>query len=248
MDIINIIVIFLVGIGASIFGTIVGGSSLITIPLLIVMGLSPHAAIGTDRIGIIGLTLAGWYKFHQKRLVDYRIGISMAIPALMGSLLGAKIVLQINEAVLKLIIAGLTVLMAIFMILRPDTGIDKTTETVKISDYLIGALMTFLVGIYAGFYGAMAGTFLFYILLIWFKHTFLESAGTMKIAGFFMNLMAAVVFALNGAVDFLLGVVLFAGCFIGSFLGAHYSDKLGNVWIRRFFILIIAMMIIKLII
>lgn len=248
MDILNIVIIFLVGIGVSVIGTIVGGSSLITIPLLILMGLSPHAAIGTDRVGVIGLTMAGWYKFHQKKLVNYRIGISMAIPALMGSFIGAKIVLQINEVVLKLIIAGLTVLMVLFMILRPNIGIDKTPETVKTNDYLIGAMMTFFVGIYAGFYGAMAGTFLFYILLIWFKQTFLESAGTMKIAGLFMNAMAAVVFALNGAVDYLLGIALFAGCFIGSFLGAHYSDKLGNIWIRRFFILIIVIMIIKLVV
>ena len=60
MDILNIIIIFLVGIGASIYGTIIGGSSLITIPLLILMGLPPHTALGTDRVGIIGLLMAGW--------------------------------------------------------------------------------------------------------------------------------------------------------------------------------------------
>jgi len=246
MDFINIIVIFLAGIGASIFGTIVGGSSLITIPLLIVMGLSPHAAIGTDRIGIIGLTSAGWYKFHQKRLINYRVGFSMIVPAFTGSFLGANLVLQIHEAALKLIIAGLTVLMAALMILKPDIGSGRAKAPVRKQDYYWGALMTFFVGVYSGFYGVMAGTFLFYILLLWFKQSFLESAGTVKVAGFFMNVMAAAVFALNGAVDFLLGVVLFAGCFIGSFLGAHYSDKLGNAWIRRFFILIVALMIVKL--
>jgi uncharacterized membrane protein YfcA len=248
MDIVNIIIVFLVGIGACVYGTIIGGSSLITIPLLILIGLPPHTAIGTDRVGVMGLTLAGWYKFHQKRLIDYRIGISMAIPALIGSFLGAKIVLQINEGVLKLIIAGLTVLMLLFMILRPDIGIKKTKASVKTSDYLLGALMTFFVGIYAGFYGAMVGTFLFYIMLIWFNQTFLESAGTTKIAGFLGSLMPAAVFATNGAIDYPLGIALFAGSLIGSFIGAHYSDKLGNVWIRRLFILIILIMIVKLLI
>jgi len=248
MDIVNMIIIFLVGLVASCYGTLIGGSSLITIPLLILLGLPPHTALGTDRIGVVGLLTAGWYKFHQKGFIKYRIGVSMVIPALMGSFLGAKIVLQIDKAVLKLIIAGLTVLMVLFIILQPKIGIDKSKEIVKIKDYLIGALMTFFVGMYAGFYGALAGTFLFYIFLMWFKQTFLESAGTFKIAGLFMNIMAAVVFALNGAVDYSLGIVLFAGCFIGSFIGAHYSDRLGNVWIRRFFILIIIIMIIKLLI
>jgi len=246
MDIFSLIIIFLVGLVACIYGTIIGGSSMITIPLLILMGLPPHTAIGTDRMGVMGLTLAGWYKFHQKRLIDYRIGISMAIPALIGSFLGAKIVLQINETVLKVIIAGLTILMLLFMILRPDIGIKKTKASVKTRDYLVGALMTFLVGIYAGFYGAMVGTFLFYIMLIWFNQTFLEGAGTMKIAGFLGSLIPAAVFARNGAIDYPLGIALFSGSFIGSFLGAHYSDRLGNIWIRRFFILIILIMIAKL--
>lgn len=57
MDIFNLIIVFLVGIGASIYGTIIGGSSLIIIPLLILMGLPPHAALCTDRVVITGLLL-----------------------------------------------------------------------------------------------------------------------------------------------------------------------------------------------
>ena len=221
---------------------------MIIIPLLILMGLPPHTALGTDRAGIVGLNISGWYKFNQKKLINYRVGFSMAIPALAGSFLGANLVLQINEAVLKLIIAGLTVLMLIFMILSPDIGIVKIKRPVKNQDYFWGALMTLFVGIYSGFYGAMAGTFLFYILLMWFRQTFLESAATLKVTGFFMNTMAATVFAMNGAVDYSLGIALFAGNFIGSFIGAHYSDRLGNVWIKRLFILIILIMIIKLVV
>jgi len=59
MDILNISIVFLVGIGASVYGTRVGGSSLITIPVLILMGLPPHTAPGTDRVGVTGLLMAG---------------------------------------------------------------------------------------------------------------------------------------------------------------------------------------------
>lgn len=68
MDILSPFIIFFVGLVVSVLGTLIGGSSLFTIPTLILLGLSPHCAIGTDRFGIMGICSAGWYKFHQKRL------------------------------------------------------------------------------------------------------------------------------------------------------------------------------------
>ena len=104
------------------------------------------------------------------------------------------------------------------------------------------------IGFLVGFYGAMGGTLLLYILILWFGQTFLESAGTQKIAAMMMNAMAAIVFGLNDAVSYYLAVSLFCGCFIGSYIGAHYSDRIGNVWIRRLFIILLVILIIKLLI
>ncbi len=66
MDIVRLIIIFIGGAGASAFGALIGGASLINIPLLIVLGLPPHVAIGTDRFGVMGIGWAGLFKFHLK--------------------------------------------------------------------------------------------------------------------------------------------------------------------------------------
>jgi uncharacterized membrane protein YfcA len=68
------------------------------------LGLPPHTAIGTDRFGIMGVCLAGWYKFHKKKLINYRVGFILTIPVIFGSFLGAHLVFEISESVLKLII------------------------------------------------------------------------------------------------------------------------------------------------
>jgi uncharacterized membrane protein YfcA len=127
-------------------------------------------------------------------------------------------------------------------VLNPKFGTEKTKLEFGKYEYLIGALMTF------GFYGAMGGTLLLYILILWFGQTFLESAGTQKIAAMMMNAIAAIVFGLNDAISYYLAVPLFCGCFIGSYIGAHYSDRIGNVWIRRLFIILLVILIIKLLI
>ena len=115
-------------------------------------------------------------------------------------------------------------------------------------EYIIGALIAFFVGVYVGFYGAMGATLLIYILIFWFGKTFLQSAGTLKIGGFVMNLMAACVFAYKGAIEYSLAFPMFFGCIIGSYTGAHYSDKIGNVCIKRLFIFLLLVLIIKLIV
>jgi uncharacterized membrane protein YfcA len=46
--------VFLVGVAASVIGTMVGGGSLLSIPLLIFLGLPPQVAIATDRFAALG--------------------------------------------------------------------------------------------------------------------------------------------------------------------------------------------------
>ena len=47
------------GLAAGIINTLAGGGSLLTLPLLIFMGLPPHVANGTNRIGIVLQALVG---------------------------------------------------------------------------------------------------------------------------------------------------------------------------------------------
>jgi uncharacterized membrane protein YfcA len=238
----------MVGILGGSYGALVGGTSLITIPVLIFLGLPPHTAIGTDRLGITGLTSMGWYKFHEKGLIHYRIALVMGVAALIGSFLGANLVLQISVALLRKIIAIVTVLILILVVGQPKLGVEKKDRIIKRYEYGIGVFISFIVGIYGGFYGAMAGTFLLYILLLIFKQTFLESTATLKLPSFMMTTMAALVFAIKGAIDYPMAAAMFLGCAIGAYVGAHYSDRIGNVWIKRLFILIILIMAIKLLI
>ncbi|MFW2366874.1 MAG: sulfite exporter TauE/SafE family protein, partial [Desulforhopalus sp.] len=180
MEIISLFIIFGVAVFASAFGTLIGGASIITIPTLILLGLPPHTAIGTDRFGIIGVGVAGWYEFHKKGLINYRVGLIVAVPILFGSALGANIVLQISESVLKNVIVVTTIILTVFLLLNSGMGVEKRKTAINKKEYIIGAVLSFIVGIYGGFYGAMAGTFSMYILIAWFRQTFIQSAATQK--------------------------------------------------------------------
>ena len=248
MEIYHLIAMFFVAIAASSFGTLIGGSSIVTIPTLILLGLPPHTAIGTDRFGIIGVGLAGWYEFHKKGLIDYRVGWMVAAPVLLGSMIGANLVLQISESVLTQVIVVTNIILVVFLLLNPDIGVEKRQTAIEQREYVVGAALSFVVGIYGGFYGAMAGTFSVYILIVWFRLTFIQGAATQKIGSICMTVTAATIFALNDAVDYPLGLAMLTGCLVGSYLGAHYAERIGNVWVKRLFIAFIAIALAKMII
>jgi uncharacterized membrane protein YfcA len=123
MDLTKLIIIFCASVVSSSFGTLVGGSSLITIPLLILMGLPPHTAIGTDRIGTMGIGLAGLYSFHRKGIMNYRLAFIFGIPCLLGGFIGANLALQISPELLKKFIVVLTVILLIVMVANPRLGV-----------------------------------------------------------------------------------------------------------------------------
>lgn len=245
----NLLVVFFASMIGGSFGTLVGGGSLVTIPTLILLGVPPHAAIGTDRLGMAGIGAAGWYQFHKKRLIDYKVGFSLGLPAMFGSMVGANIVLQVNEAIVKQGIAIITILVLFFMVVvRPRMGLEKNGHIVRNWDYFVGALSGFLLGVYGGFCGIGVATFLSYILLMLFRQTFLECAATVKISALLLSAVAAGIFAINGAVYYSLAISMFIGASIGSYIVAHYSEAIGNVWIKRLFSVVVFIMAIRLLI
>ncbi|MFH1490469.1 MAG: sulfite exporter TauE/SafE family protein [Pseudomonadota bacterium] len=246
MELSNLVIIFFVAALAASFGTLIGGSSIVTIPTLILLGLPPHTAIGTDRFGIIGVGAAGWYKFHKMGHINYRVGFTTAIPVFIGTIIGSNLVLQISEGILKNVIVVANIIIVVFMMVNHKIGIRKRSTEIRKREIILGVFFSFLVGVYGGFYGALAGTFSLYILVLWFRQTFIQSAATLKISATFMTVTASTIFAMNGTLDFYLGTAMFSGCFLGAYVGAHYAERIGDVWIKRLFLLFMVFVIAKL--
>jgi uncharacterized protein len=248
MDLTQAIIIFCASMISSTFGTLVGGSSLITIPLLILMGLPPHTAIGTDRLGTSGIAMAGLYSFHRQGMMRYGLAFIVGIPCLVGGFIGANLALQISPELLKKFIVALTVTFLAVVVANPRLGVAGmgTERRPTAGRYVLGVFLSLLSGIYGGFYGAGMGTLMSYIMILVFHQTFLESAANTKVAGIMMSVTSAATYAYHGAIHLPLALVMFTGSCIGSYASAQYSDRIGNVWIKRIFVGVALVMAIKL--
>ena len=101
-------------------------------------------------------------------MIDYRIGLTMAIPVIVGSFIGARLCQEISEVSLKWIIISVSLFCMAFLIWNHKLGVEPGQRPAGKNKYIVGILMTSGVGVYVGIYGAMGGTLLMYILILWF--------------------------------------------------------------------------------
>lgn len=237
MEILNLIIIALLGISTSFFATLSGGAALIYIPALIFFGLPPSVAIATNRFSSLGATIS-LYKFIRAGKVIYKIALPLVIFATIGSFIGAKILLEINENLLQKMVAIFIILVVLVMIFKKDIGVEKRIIQISKKRNILGYILSFLIGIYMGFFGAASATFFSYLLVFLFGLTFIESAGTRKIITLPAAIVATIVFIISGRIDFLYGTALFVGRAIGAYLGAAFAIKHGEKYARVIFIIL----------
>lgn len=239
------LVLFLAGLIGSSFGVLIGGQSLLTLPLLILLGVHPHQAIATNLFGVVATPLTGWFKFHQKKLINYDMAWALVIPSIIGSILGTFVILHVDAGLLKKVISGLTVILLILILKKPGLGINNQKQKATKTYNWLAFIVSFCLGIYGAFYTAGVGTLFSYLLILGFGYTYLESTATQKIALSFLFITATIIYIYRGLVIYPFAIALFLGNMAGSYVGAHYSDTIGNKWLMRAFSAMVIIMAIQ---
>ena len=236
--------VFSIGIIAGVIGSMVGGGSLLSISFLIFAGLPPQVAIATDRFGSVGAAITAFFKFWKAQKIVWKHVPVLAALSLVGSVIGANILLNINSDTLQNIVGVILLVLLPFILLKQDIGVRRTKmSTLKMG---LGLGCYFLVQIFTGFFGGGTGPIIFYLLMIFFGLTIIEANATQIIPVLLLYLSSLVLFALNGIINYELGVVLLAGMAIGGYLGAHLAIKKGNAWLKPIFAVVVVAAAIKL--
>ena len=116
----NIIPYLLLGLVAGVFSGLIGiGGAIIIIPSLVLLfGLSQHAAQGTTlalMVPPIGL-LAAWI-YYKQGFVDLKIAGLICLGFFIGGLLGARFAVEIPDQILRKIFGVILLLASLKMIL-----------------------------------------------------------------------------------------------------------------------------------
>ena len=233
----KLLVLIAVFFATSVISVVTGSTSLITVPVMIQFGIEPHVAVATNMLALVFMSIGGSLPFAQKGVFSRERLPSLIGVTIIGSALGAFVLLVIPKETLKFVIAVAMIGVASFTLIRPEIGV--TTRLVSRTRETVGYGAAFVLAIYGGFFSGGYVTLLTTAFVLLFGMTFLQSVATTKIVNVFSSAVAVLIFAWRGAVDFKLGVILGITMFLGAMIGGHATMRISPVWLRRVFIAVV---------
>lgn len=223
---------------------VAGGGGLISLPAYMIAGFPVHFAIGTNKLSSGMGTAIATARYAKNGYIAWKNAVFCIVTALLGSSLGAKLALQLDDYFFKrLILVILPCTAAYIMFGKPFIGTKKELPLPKM--LLFSAFIAFVIGIYDGFYGPGTGTFLL-LLLTGVAHMDLKQAnGITKAINLTTNLTALTVYLLNGKVVFAIGLTAGFFSIAGNYLGSKCFDKGGAKFVKPLMILVLVIFFIK---
>ncbi len=245
-NVVNILLIIIVGIFCGFINTLAGSGSFISLPMLMFLGLPANVANGTNRIGILFQNIVSSSSFYKSKMLPLRFAFKMAVPSILGALVGAKIAVDIDQKTMEQIIGIIMLVMLFFIFFKPRKWLKPHQESSQLIIKPWHYFIFFVIGIYGGFIQAGVGIFLLSALVL-ASEIDLVRANAIKV---FINLIftpfAIIVFIINNQIDYVAGLILAIGNMIGAYIAAKSAISFGVSYIRWLLVIIIAFSAFKL--
>lgn len=245
MEPLDILLIIAVGFVAGFINTVAGGGSLLTLPILIFLGLPPAVANASNRVAIFLQNIFGILGFRSKGVSAFPFSLYLGMVALLGAIIGAKISVELDEALFNRVIAIVMVMVLLLIVFNPI----KTTSGKEKMDFkrqVISYILFFFIGIYGGFIQAGTG-FLVIAVLNGLNHFSLAKTNSAKVMVIMtFNVAALAVFLYEDVINWQYGLTLAVGNSSGAWVSSRWSVKVGDVWVKRFLIVMVSILAVRL--
>ena len=225
MDLSLIAGLMAAAVAAGFVDSIAGGGGLITVPVLMLAGMTPEQALATNKLqGSFGAATAA-VSYGRSGLVDLRRQLPTAALAFAAGGAGAALVTALPTEVLRLALPVVLIGIALFFGLKP--GLNDLDRAARLSPALFGLTLVPAIGFYDGLIGPGAGAFYMLGFVMLAGHGVLRATAHTKLLNFASNLGGLAVFAFSGHPVWLLGLLMGAGQILGAALGARLALRSG---------------------
>lgn len=237
-------------IGAFVAGainTLAGNGSAITLTILTEMlGLPGNVANGTNRVGIFTQSAAGsWAFYRNDRLNISKSGLYIALTTI-GALFGIYVALKVSNEAFREVFRFLLVLMLFVILVKPKRWLRAETDARKLP--LWASIPIFLaLGFYGGFIQMGMGVF-FLAAMVLVAHYNLVDSNAVKVAVVALyTLVAVLIFAWQGLIDWKIGGLMAIGQTAGGYLTARFAatDPRAGKWAYIILVVVVVWAILR---
>ena len=235
----EVVTLIVAGLLVGFINTLAGGGSIISLSVLMMLGLPPGIANGTNRIAITIQTLTATTSFRQQKILPLRKAVYLSIPAIFGALLGSWLAVDIREDIFEKAIGVIMLIMLVFILYKPQKYIYGRAEVVEKPLNWKVYIVFFLIGIYGGFIHMGVGYFLLASIVLGAGFD-LVKANAVKV---FIVLAYApftlLVFLYYGQINWLYGLVLAIGNVVGALVASRMAVKRGVVFVKWVIVVVV---------
>jgi uncharacterized membrane protein YfcA len=234
---------FGLGVGILVGMTGIGGGSLMTPMLILIFGVTPVTAIGTDLAYAAVTKTVGGYKHWRQRTVDLRLSSWMAIgsvPAAVGGVFVLSLLeewanrdfddLLLTILAVALLLTGAATLIRAFL----KSMQERERETIpmerrhKVAAVVLGACVGFVLGVTSAGSGALIAVG----LILLFRLAPQRVVGTDVFHAAILLWAAGIAHVIAGNVDFGMVGTILLGSVPGVWLGSHWSVRVEPAVLR----------------
>ena len=230
--------------GAALLGgfidAIAGGGGLITMPALLLTGVPPHLALGTNKVSSCVGTSVALGNFARSHLVLWRLALAGLVFSLLGAYAGSILALYVNSEILGKILVGLLPvgMCATLLPKKERECAPRPLEGARF--WTLVPLVCLLIGAYDGSCLILAFHWILRVGLI-------EASATSKVLNLASNFGAVVAFIWHGKVLWPLALAMTGGSVIGNWLGSRTAIRVGAKAVRRFLTVSLSLLLLTLI-
>jgi len=223
------VLLVIVAGAAGFVDAIAGGGGLLTLPALLIAGLPPHLAMGTNKGQSVFGSGTALIRYAHSPLLDRTRVIEGFPSALVAGAIGTVMVMQVPPKALSVVVMVLLVAVAIFMIVRkPAPGGQGRIRRA----WWVAAIVAAVIAGYDGFFGPGTGTFLIMAYVALWHDPLDAASANAKVVNFGSNLSSVIVFGLGGLVAWKVAVPMAVAQIIGGYAGAHLTVRRGQGLVR----------------
>ena len=248
------------GVGLMVGLTGVGGGALMTPILVLLFGVAPAAAVGTDLWFAAITKLAGGAMHHSKGSVDWEVLRRLSLGSLPTSIatllwLHATGAGQMKQGLILNALGAVLVLTAVAMVFRGRTQALGKALRINAAErfkgaqpaltVLAGAILGFLVTLTSVGAGALGAVMLVYLYP--FRMRPARLVGTDIVHAIPLTIVAGSGHLMMGNVDVVLLGKLLIGSIPGVLIGSHFSSKAPERFLRPLIATILVLVGIKLV-